>query len=177
MPISTMLMMVRTNPLDIDPQQLVVAVRAPDGIDVRGGDVVLDFNFMTDDPKVSFKHRFFVKVNKNYVVPEELKEETSEHQHLIILQLSPEDALTMHKAQQAVKDYRLNHKGGAGSMDLEVISACRDKNFSWKNSTLNVYAKLKKGDDFSLFFENLNVTELNSDLQSNIASIPYCAEG
>ncbi|MBE8167814.1 MAG: hypothetical protein HAW66_05575 [Shewanella sp.] len=62
-PLSTMYKMMTMDPLDVDPRQLVVAVRVPEGIKVRDGDIIINFSFQTKQPDVNFKHKFLVQVN------------------------------------------------------------------------------------------------------------------
>ena len=81
----------------------------------------------------------------------------------------------MAKGQQMVRDYRENNeKGGAGSMNVGLVSACRDDNFSWGNSELNVYLKTRDDEDFFLLLEDMDVTKLETDVQRNINAIPKC---
>ncbi|RUO34832.1 lipoprotein [Aliidiomarina soli] len=174
-PLGTMIKMVRLNPLDMDPQQLVVAVKTPEGLKVQEGDVVIDFSFRTDDPDVSFDHQFPVVINDDYAVPEGLTKGLKENESITVMQLSEDDALTMYNAQQAVKEYRRNHEGGAGNIDLRLVSACRDENFSWSDSKLNVYLKTTDEENFFLFLRNMDVTELDDDIQRDLNSLSSCA--
>lgn len=144
-PLSTMIKMMNLNPLETDPEQLTVAVKAPQGVNVRDGDVIIDFNFRTDDPNSSFDHHFPVIINEDYAIPDSLKE-----------------------------DIEKNEKVGAGSMNVRLVSACRDENFSWGNSELNVYLKTQDDEDFFLFLEDMDVTKLDTDVQRNINAIPKC---
>lgn len=69
------------------------------------------------------------------MVPNSLKRDLKVNESITILQLSEEDARTMYEGQQAVKDYRHNHEGGgAGNINVDLISACRDEEFSWRDS-------------------------------------------
>lgn len=176
-PLSTMIKMMNLNPLETDPEQLVVAVKAPDGVNVRDGDVVIDFNFRTDDPSTSFDHHFPVIINDDYLVPDNLKEDIEDNEKITIMQLSKQDAQTMYEGQKAVKEYRSkNEAGGAGSMNVRLVSACRGDNFSWSNSELDVYLKTQDDEDFFLFLEDMDITKLDGDIQRNINAIPNCGE-
>ena len=175
MPLSTMYKMMSINPLDINPQQLVVAVQVPEGIKIRDGDVVIDFNFQTVQSNVSFKHKFLFKVNPDYPTPPRLNGKINGY--ITILQLTKEDTLTMFQAQKAVKKYRINNTDGAGSFNLNIVSACLEENFSLQNSELNIYLKLKKTEEFFTFIEGMNVTELDDNIQGFFKSIPYCTQG
>lgn len=174
-PLSTMIKMMNLNPLETDPEQLTVAVKAPQGVNVRDGDVIIDFNFRTDDPNSSFDHHFPVIINEDYAIPDSLKEDIEKNEKIMVMHLSKEDAQTMAEGQQMVKDYReKNEKVGAGSMNVRLVSACRDENFSWGNSELNVYLKTQDDEDFFLFLEDMDVTKLDTDVQRNINAIPKC---
>ncbi|WP_287817781.1 hypothetical protein [Idiomarina sp.] len=173
-PLSTMIKMMNLNPLEADPKQLVVAVVTSEGIDVRDGDIVIDFSFRTGDPSTSFAHNFPVIINDNYTVPGSLKGDVDGNEKVTVMQLSKENAQTMSEGQQAVKEYRRkNEGGGAGSMNVRVVSACRENNFTWGNSELNVYLKTQDGEDFFLFLEDMDVTKLDTGVQRKVA-IPEC---
>jgi len=174
-PLSTMYRMVNLNPLDIDPRQLVVAVRSPQGVNVRDGDIVINFSFETEKPDISFKHKFLVKTNPDYRISEGMKEDTQENEHITILQLSAQDALTMHRAQQAVKAYRENHDDGAGRFSINVNSVCRDNDFSEENSELDINLKLKNEEEFFPFMEDIDLMSLG-DNKGTVNAIPYCAK-
>lgn len=176
-PLSTMIKLMDLNPLETDPKQLVVAVKAPEGVDVRDGDVVIDFDFRTDDPEYSFSHNFPVIINDDYLVPDNLKEDIEDNEKITVMQLSKQDAQTMYEGQKAVKEYRSkNEAGGAGSMNVRLVSACRDDNFSWSNSELDVYLKTQDDEDFFLFLEDMDITKLDGDIQRNTNAIPNCGE-
>lgn len=175
-PVSTMLKMVRLNPLDMDPTQLVVAVKSPEGLSVQDGDVVVNFIFRTDNPETSFSHQFPVIVNDDYVVPDSLKRDLKVNESITILQLSEEDARTMYEGQQAVKNFRHNHEGsGAGNINVDLISACRDEEFSWRDSRLNLYLKTNDEEDFFLFMRNVDVTKLSDEAEGEFDALPSCS--
>jgi len=173
-PLSTMYKMRNFSPLTVDPQQLLVAVRVPAGMKVRDGDIVIDFGFKTPKPEANFKHQFLVQVNPDYPIPEKLKEDIQDNEHISVLQRSKEDALKMIQAQQAVKAYRENHDDGTGSFGLKIESACRDEGFSQKNALLNIYIKLKDDEDFFVFIQDMDLTTLDNGDQDAFDKIPHC---
>lgn len=175
MPLSTMYKMIRLNPLDIDPRQLVVLVRVPEGMKVRHGDIVIDFEFQTEQPNVSFNHKFLVQVNSDYPIPEALTQDIHMNEHITIFKLSKEDALAMYNGQQAVKSYRVDHEDGAGSFGLKIQSACRDENFSVNDSKLDVYVKLKDDEEFFIFTEGLKLMEINDGMQGAFKKLRNCS--
>lgn len=175
MPLSTMFKMIRLNPLDIDPRELVVAVHVPQGMKVRDGNIVIDFKFDTGQPTNSFTHKFLVTVNADYQIPPALTEDLSPNEHITVLQLSKQDAETMYQAQQTVKAYRENNDDGVGSFGLKLNSACRDKNFSINDSNLDLFVKLKDDEEFFVFIEDLNLADMTSGAEDILANIPNCS--
>ncbi|WP_322407361.1 hypothetical protein U0358_05920 [Idiomarina sp. PL1-037] len=59
-------------------------------------------------------------------------------------------------------------------MNVRLVSACRDDNFSWSNSELDIYLKTQDDEDFFLFLEGMDVTKLDTDVQRNINAVPNC---
>jgi hypothetical protein len=173
-PLTTMYKMMSVNPLELEPSEIVVAVQAPTGIVVNNNDVVIKFNFKTNDPNYSFEHEYFVKVNDQYVLPDVLKQKSNVDSKILILKLNKDDALKMLHGQDIVKKYRMNNSDGAGSFNLSVESVCKNSQFSTKNNELNVYLKLNDNDDFFTFMEDINVLELGEDKPGYFKPITFC---
>jgi hypothetical protein len=173
-PLTTMYKMMSVNPLELEPGEIVVAVQAPNGIVINNNDVVIKFNFKTNDPNYSFEHEYFVKVNDQYVLPDELRQKSNIDSKFFILQLNKNDALKMLHGQDIVKKYRINNSDGAGSFNLSVESACKNTQFSNNNNEVNVYLKLNDNDDFFTFMEDLNVLELGEDKPGYFKPITLC---
>ncbi|WP_350432631.1 hypothetical protein ABIS04_03525 [Shewanella sp. H8] len=173
-PLTTMYKMMSVNPLELEPGEIVVAVQAPNGIVVNNNDVVITFNFKTNDPNYSFEHEFFVEVNDQYVLPDELRQKSNNDSKFFILKLTKDDALKMRHGQDIVKKYRINNSDGAGSFNLSVESACKNSQFSNNSNELNVYLKLNDNDDFFTFMEDLNVLELGEDKPGYFKPITFC---
>lgn len=171
-PLSAMYKMMSINPLENDPQHIVVAVQAPNGIEIGDDDIAIKFDFFTDKPESSFRHSFYVKSDSSYVLPDELKQALNDESQFFILKLSKPDALKMAQAQQAVKQYRMKNDDGAGSFNLIIESVCKNDDFSVSNDELNVYLKLRVNDEFFMFLDSLSVFDIKS-MNSNKSEIIY----
>ncbi|QHS13371.1 hypothetical protein [Shewanella sp. Arc9-LZ] len=173
-PLTTMYKMMSVNPLELEPSEIVVAVQAPNGIVVSNNDVVIKFEFTTNDPNYNFEDEYFVKLNTQYVLPNELTQEINRDSKFYILQLSQNDTLKMLRGQELVKKYRMNNSDGGGSFNLSVESVCKNSQFSVKNNELNVFLKLNENDEFFTFMEDLNVLEIGEDKSGYIKPIRSC---
>ncbi|MBB1426610.1 hypothetical protein H5181_09060 [Shewanella sp. SG44-2] len=173
-PLTTMYKMMSVNPLELEPSEIVVAVQAPNGIVVSNNDVVIKFEFTTNDPNYNFEDEYFVKLNTQYVLPNELTQEINRDSKFYILQLSQDDTLKMLRGQELVKKYRMNNSDGGGSFNLSVESVCKNSQFSVKNNELNVFIKLNENDEFFTFMEDVNVLEIGEDKSGYIKPIRSC---
>jgi len=158
-------------PLDIDPRQLVIIVRAPKGIKVRDGDIVISFSYQTEQ---SFNHKFLVKVIPDYSIPSDLVKETGVNEHLTVLKLSQQDATTMYQAQQSIKSHKAQDKKVSAGLGIHVASICRDNSFSWENTQLDIHLKFKNDEDFFTFMKGIDVTALDEDVQGTFNNIAFC---
>ena len=174
-PLTTMYKMMSFDPLGVEPSEVIVAVQAPTGIVINNNDVVIKFNVKADDPNYSFEHKYFVKVNEQYKLPDELKQKNKVNSNIFILQLNKDDALEMRHGQDVVKKYKKNNITGSINMSVSVESACKNSEFSTKNSELNVYLKLNNKDDFFTFMEDVNVLELGDDESGYFKPIAFCS--
>ncbi|PKI07281.1 hypothetical protein CXF78_06240 [Shewanella sp. 11B5] len=173
-PLTTMYKMMSVNPLELEPSEIVVAVQAPNGIVVSNNDVVIKFEFTTNDPNYNFEDEYFVKLNAKYVLPNELTQEINRDSKFYILQLSQDDTLKILRGQELVKKYRMNNSDGGGSFNLSVESVCENSQFSVKNNELNVFLKLNENDEFFTFMEHVNVLEIGEDKSGYIKPIRSC---
>jgi hypothetical protein len=173
-PLTTMYKMMSVNPLELEPSEIVVAVQAPNGIVVSNNDVVIKFEFTTNDTNYNFEDEYFVKLNAKYVLPNELTQEINRDSKFYILQLSQDDTLKMLRGQELVKKYRMNNSDGGGSFNLSVESVCKNSQFSVKNNELNVFLKLNENDEFFTFMEDVNVLDIGEDKSSYIKPIRSC---
>lgn len=173
-PLTTMYKMMSLDPLGVEPSEVIVAVQAPTGIVVNNNDVVIKFNVKADDPNYSFEHEYFVKVNEEYALPDELKQKNKANSKIFILQLNKSDALKMLHGQDIVKKYKKNNITGSINMSVSVKSVCKNSDFSTKNNELNVYLKLNDKDDFFTFMEDVNVLELGDDESGYFKPITFC---
>ncbi|WP_417763735.1 hypothetical protein [Shewanella sp.] len=160
MPLSTMYKMAKMNPLEVAPEQLVVAVTSPQDIGVRSGDVVLSMTFRSDVPEMNLNYRFFVQVDKQYPVPPALKQQLNANDKITVLRLSDSDAKQMREALAKIRAYRQEHDEGAGSMNLELVSACSLTTIVDTKAELSVYLKLATNEAFFPFLEDLAVNDL-----------------
>lgn len=160
MPLSTMYKMAQMNPLEVAPEQLLVAVTSPQDIGVRSGDVALSMKFRSDVPEMNFNYRFFVQVDKTYTVPTELQSELAATDKITVLRLSDSDAKQMRDALAKIRAYRQDHDEGAGSMNLELVSACSLTTIVDTKAELSLYLKLNTNEAFFPFLEDLAVGDL-----------------
>ncbi|MGI2108886.1 hypothetical protein ACRN9C_05715 [Shewanella frigidimarina] len=173
-PLTTMYKMMSVNPLELEPSEIVVAVQAPNGIVVSNNDVVIKFEFTTNDPNYNFEDEYFVKLNTQYVLPNELTQEINRDSKFYIFQLNQDDTLKMLRGQELVKKYRMNNSDGGGSFNLSVESVCKNSQFSVKNNELNVFLKLSENNEFFTFMEDLNVLDIGEDKSGYIKPIRSC---
>lgn len=173
-PLTTMYKIMTMNPYEIDPRQMVVAVNSPEGLSVENDDIVIDFHFTAPQEPVSFKHKFFVQVNSDYLLPEELKDELYDNRKITVLQLSEKDAELMYQAQQTVKSYREKHEDGAGTIFIRIQSVCFNKGFSIDDAELDLFLKIKENEEFFTFMEGLDATDLESNRNKSANKIRRC---
>lgn len=160
-PLTTMVKLMDMNPLEADPNQIIVAVKSPNGVSVNDGDVVLDFSFRTGEPESSFNHTFPVIVDSDYALPAELKDELENDEQFTVMRLSEADAKTMSAGQETIREYRRQHEeGGAGSINVRLVSACQSDEFTWHDSELDVYLKIDQTNEFLLFLDDIDLNDL-----------------
>lgn len=171
-PLTSMYKLMNLNPINVAAKEVVVIAETPKGIEIREGDITLNFSFKTDNPQYNFSHQFIVKHNKEYVVPDYLVSDLMSGHYFRAFQLSVEDAEIMQKSQQLVKRYRSTRSDGAGSFNLSVKSACRDLATPLHSSELNIFVKMKSNEKFFPLFEGLDIAELKG--VNGLKNLPLC---
>ncbi|RYV04132.1 hypothetical protein SOPP22_01655 [Shewanella sp. OPT22] len=175
-PLTTMYKMMTMNPMDIDPRHLVVAVGSPKNISVQDGDIEIKFEYKSPNKLIYIEHQFLVKVDPNYPLPTELKEEEQEKGKITVLKLSEQDAEKMYQAQQEIKAYREKHDDGSGTFYVKINSTCIIKNYKARELELDLFLKLYADEEFFTFLEDVDVMELRNKSKLPSNKVTECAK-
>ena len=106
MPHTTMYKLNRLDPMEADPEQIKVAIRADDRIGIRKGSANIEVKFDTEDGKLNIDETFVIQVIRNPIMSIELAGGKSSGRSITVLQLTKSDAQRLKRLQSSLAPYR-----------------------------------------------------------------------
>ena len=124
MPLTTMYKLSRMDPMDADPAQIKVAVRADEAIGIGKGDAQIEFKFDAEDNSLNIDEIYLIEVVRNPVVHGELYADKKPGESITVLGLTTSDAERMKQLQLEMAPFRNGDVEGSGSLRVNLSGMC-----------------------------------------------------
>ncbi|QOL26938.1 hypothetical protein LP316_06510 [Thalassotalea sp. LPB0316] len=150
----------------LDPAQLNIAVRTDKAINLEQGNVVVELSVVSIDETLFIEEKLFAQVSQAKAISGALASGLKSNEAITIFNLSPEDATVMKQALTQAKTYKDNGKKGKGSLAIKLDNVCFERQYL-AQAEIDILLQLEKQNDYFMFLENLNLTELANDDPNN----------
>ncbi|MEM9304004.1 MAG: hypothetical protein AAGE01_17955 [Pseudomonadota bacterium] len=147
-PLTSMLKLSRLLPLEADPAQIRVAVRADRAIALRTGDVTMGITYEAADNALSLQEEFVVQVDRGAILPPELLRGLGEKEAVTIMALSDSDARRFSRTQAKIRGAEANAEGGEGGFSLGVTYGCTNGPLPTEELLIDIYLQTALDDEF-----------------------------
>ena len=124
MPLTTILKLRKMDPLEVDPAQLKVAIRADERIGIPKDGVHISLKFDAEDGSLNIDDDYVVEVIRNPILTPELFDDKETWKSVTVLQLSDSDAQKMTRVQSLLKPYTEGRASGTLSFGVDVKGVC-----------------------------------------------------
>jgi len=154
--------LVQIEPFNTEPEQLKVAVRTHRYIKINNGDVVINLSYRADDLSLNIEEKYLVNVvNANSLdyTDENLVDGKADNESITIMALSQDDAKSLLKAQQQLRDYQATGKKGNGSIRVSIENLCYTHLLTQEATEIDMFLHTNKDVGYFLFLEDLNLAE------------------
>lgn len=175
MPISSMYSLSKIDPMQTDPEQIRVAIRVNESVNITRGSAQIAMGFTAQDGSIDEQHEFDVQLTGKQRLTPKLIKGLQAGEVVTVMSLSPQDARAMKELQQRLFQYKSADIEGKGSFTLQVTDLCLDKDLPGGDIPLTLFLKTEIDEDYIVFIKT-DLDELSSKTDSDIDTLPLCAE-
>jgi hypothetical protein len=174
-PLSTMIQLYKMDPMEADPAQIKVAVRADNRIGIREGGVKLVVGFDAEDGSLNIDENFIVDIIRNPDFSAVLLADKQPGEAITVLGLSEQEAHRMRAVQSSVADYRSDDKEGSGSLQVILDGVCLNGEAPQGEVPVDIFLQTSAEDGFFVFARNLDLREQAEQDGTDLADWPDCS--
>lgn len=174
MPLTSMYKLYRLSPMEADPAQIKIAIRAHQAIGIPHGAARMEVKYENHDKSKIIEDIYFIEITQNAAVPAELKDDKAADEAITILQLTEQDAESMRKIQAQVKaDTKAGIKG-MGSFGLGLHGTCLQGTLAKGSLYVDIFMQTSDEDSYFIFTENLDIRESQKGWEGDLSKWPEC---
>ena len=175
MPLTSMYKLSRMDPMEADPAQIKVAVRADEAIGIGKGDAQIEFKFDAEDNSLNIDEIYLIEVVRNPVMQGELYADKKPGQSITVLGLTPDDAERMRQLQLAMAPYRNGDVEGSGSLRVNLSGMCLHSKMPPGEVQVDLFLQTSEQDGFFVMAKNLDMREAMAEEGTDMDALPECA--
>jgi hypothetical protein len=176
MPLTTMYKLSRMDPMDADPAQIKVAVRADEAIGIGKGDAQIEFKFDAEDDSLHIDEIYLIEVVRNPVVHGELYADKKPRESITVLGLTTSDAERMRQLQLAMASYRNGDVKGSGSLRVNLSGMCLHNKMPPGEARVDIFLQTSEQEGFFVMAKNVDMREVLAEEGTDMDELPACAE-
>ena len=173
-PISSMYSLSKMDPMRTDPEQIRVAIRVNESVNVSRGRAQIAIGYKADDGSIDELHEFDVQMTSKQTLTPKLIKGLLSGEVVTVMSLTPQDAQTMKDLQQRLYQYTSADGDGEGSFTLRVRELCLDEDLPAGDTPLTLFLKTDNHEDYIVFIKT-DLDELFSKTDSDIDTLALCA--
>lgn len=173
-PVSSMVKLSQLTPLDANPAEMRFAVRSPNFLRVRNGDISVVISYDTGDTATSFVETYLPIVDENALPGQGISIAAQDGSRLSIAQFSPEDAASMSRAQSRVKELEANGVDGKGSFSVGA-TGCAQADVPDGPVLLTTWLLTDPTQDYFILTRNIDLRTVLKKSGQNLSNIPACS--
>ena len=174
MPLTSAIKLRKVNPLEVDPAQLKIAVRADERIGIPEGGVQISLKFDADDGSLNIDDTYVVEVIRNPILPAELFRGKAAWEAVTVLQLSDSDARQMTRVQSLLKPYTDGRAAGALSFGVDVSGVCALSPVPKGTLLIDVFVQANDIDGFFAITNDLDIRQIGDKSDAMLDSLSPC---
>ena len=163
----------RIDPMKTDPEQIRVAIRVSESVNITHGSAQIAIGYTADDGSIDEQHEFNVRLTSAQTLTPKLTRGLLPGERVTVMSLSPEDARIMRDLQNRLYRYDATGGDGDGFFTLRLRELCLEKSLPGGDTPLTLFLKTETHEDYIVFIK----TELHdafSDTDSDIDALPFC---
>lgn len=174
MPLTTMYKLKRLDPMEADPAQIKIAIRADGRIGIRDGDAKIDIKFHSKDGSVSIDETFMIEIIRDPIMSMELVENKKPGESVTLLQLSMADAQRFRALQSTIATHKRDERKGTGSFGVGLGGICLFSPVPDDEILLDIFLQTSENDGFYVLTKELDLTKTLEKEEVTVPEWPSC---
>jgi hypothetical protein len=175
MPLTSMYKLSRMDPMEADPAQIKVAVRADEAIGIGKGDAQIEFKFDAEDNSLNIDEIYLIEVVRDPVVYGALYADKKPGESITVLALTPSDAERMKQLQLEMAQFRNRDVKGSGSLRVNLNGLCLHSKMPPGEVQLDLFLQTSEQEGFFVMAKNLDMREVMAEEGTEMDELPGCA--
>lgn len=175
MPLTTMYKLHRLDPMEADPAQLKVAIRADERIGIREGGATIEVKFNSEDGTVNIDDTFIIEVIRNPIINAGLLGNNRPGESVTVLQLTETDAQRFRLLQSSLEKYQQQKRKGSGSFGVGISGICFVRPMPGNDVVVDIFLQTSADDGFYVLVNKMNLREKLEGEGQVVPEWPDCA--
>ncbi len=159
MPISTMAKLGRLDPMEANPAQVRIAIRADQRIMVPDGGATVTLKFEANDGELHIDDTYVLEIVRNPVLTAELIDGKRRGEGVTVLRLSERDAEKMTRARTLLKAYTDGRRSGALTFGSDLRDLCVSSPLPAGNVLVDIFMQTSNSGGYFVFTKDMNPFE------------------
>ena len=174
MPLTSMYKLSRMDPMEADPAQIKVAVRADEAIGIGKGDAQIEFKFDAEDGSLSIDEIYLIEMDRDPIVYGALYTDKKPGESITVLSLTPGDAERMKQLQLEMAMFREGDVKGSGSLRVNLNGICLHSKMHPGEVQLDMFLQTSEQEGFFVLAKNLDLREALAEDGTDMDELPDC---
>jgi len=174
MPLTSMYKLSRMDPMEADPAQIKVAIRADEAIGFGKGDAQIEFKFDAEDDSLNIDEIYLIEVVRDPVVQGDLYADKKPGDSITVLGLTNSDAQRMKQLQLEMAPFRNGDVEGSGSLRVNLSGMCLHSKMPPGEVQLDLFLQTSEHEGFFVMAKNLDMREVLAEEGTDMDELPGC---
>lgn len=174
MPLTTMYKLSQLDPMQADPAQIKVAIRADERIAIPEGGANINVKFDAEDGQLNFDETFVIEIIRNPIMSIALVKDTRPGESVTVLQLTEHDVQRFRNLQAMLEPYVSGKRKGSASFGVGIAGVCLHSPMPADEVLLDIFLQTSEYDGFFVFLKDLDLRELADNEDTKLPEWAIC---
>lgn len=174
-PVTSLVQLSQLDPLESDPSNMRLAVRAPSVLKFRDGDVKLAMGFDGGSAETRFSDVFAADIDNGVIATPGIDRSSLDGQTFAVASLTPEAAARMMAMQKRIKALRAAGIQGKGSLTVSA-TACKTVDDLPKPLPITAWLQPSPDKNFLMLLRQMDLGQMLEEADHSPQQLPRCDE-
>jgi hypothetical protein len=175
-PLTTLYKLNKIDPMEADPAQIKIAIRADDRIGIREGGAKIEVKFEAEDGSLNIDETYLVEIIRNPEMRAELFADKNPGESVTVLGLTKSDIQRMRAVQSSVAAISKGDPEGTGSLGVFLDGVCLHSKMPEGDVLIDIFLQTSDQDGFFLLSRNLDLRKQSMQDGTDLDDWPDCQD-